>query len=404
MAQLSASMAILVFALPVPFIGAGTARHGAQPTMYYVSMSGNDASGVPNDRARPYRSPRGAYAAIPMDITSGSGAHVIEFLDGATYGQLEMGLRVTDSTHRVVLRASPGMRPTLDALTTADGSLGVRNGKATLVIRADYVTVQGLRFTNTGHDSTFGPSDGSGSELMVRLEGSHAAIKDDFFDGSGRAPTKFDIFLLICYRSSDNVIAGNRFDFSGGKSLIHLSGGCGAGSPGRQVIRNNVLSRFGNNPYGICAAINFGGAAASKAGNGSEVANNTIVDNGRVCFGILNTNASDIVVRNNILSHVTGRHYAIGCTGIADANTESSHSVARISLFFANDQDVDPSCAQKGWVIEGQLSADPMFVDPGASPPDLHLRCTRGDFGAYGTASASGRSCDAGPPIDPTQH
>ena len=219
--------------------------------------------------------------------------------------------------------------------------------------------------------------------------------------GTGRAPTARDIFLLVCNNATDNLIANIRFDYSGGKGMIYIGIACGSIAPGRQVIRNNIITRFGNNPQTVCAAINFGGATQSLAGNGSEVANNTIHDNGGGCFGVLNTNGSNLVVRNNILTRITGHRYAIGCTGALDAvaaavlNT-TSRSVARHTLFFGNDRDIDPTCASRGWTFEAASSADPMFVAPDASPPDLRLRCSRGDYGAFGTASLSGRACDNG--------
>ena len=387
------AVAVLASVLPPPTASRPHAERSPDTT-YFVSSAGNDATGMANDATRPFRSPRRAYAAIPADITRDNGDHVIQIMDSGVYGQLTMSLKRTDSAHRIVLRAATGAAPTLDAHSKGDGSPGKSANNPALRVHASHVVVQGLRFNNTSIDTTIG-RDFGGSEVMVRIDGSHVEILGNFFDGNHRVPTITDMFLLVCDTASENVVADNRFDFSGGKGLIYVGAGCTNRAPGRQTIRNNVLSRFGNKPQGVCAAINFGGATASRAGNGSEVANNTIHDNGGGCFGILNTNGSDIVVRNNILSRITGQRYAIGCTGSVapSVNTAASRSVARNLLFFSNDRDVDPTCATKGWISEGHISADPMYADPGAMPPDLRLRCARGDFGAYGTASLSGRPC-----------
>ena len=339
-------------------------------TTYYVSATGSDSAGTPNDPTRPYRSPRGAYAAIPADISSGPGDHVIQLTDSTVYGQLTMTPKVTDAVHRIILRAASGMAPIMDAYSVADGSVGRGDNNPSLRIQASHVVVEGLRFHNTSLDTTI-----ARHQVMVRIDGSRVVINDNYFDGNGRSPTPFDMFLLVCAGASDNVISGNRFDYSGGKGLIYVGAGCGGGSPGRQTIRNNVLSRFGNNPQAICAAINFGGSAGSLAGNNSIVENNTIYDNGGACYGLLNTNGSALTVRNNIFSRITGRRFAIGCSGV----NGSSSGVAYNSVMHANTNNVEAACAGGGgWALETYYSEDPHFVDPGATPPDLHVESTVG--------------------------
>ncbi len=341
-------------------------------TTYFVSSQGEDSTGTPNDPARPYRSPRGAYADIPADITTGVGDHVIQFVDGSVYGQLTMSPRSTDQTHRIILRATAGAMPTMDAHSTADGSRGRTENNPVLLIQSSHVVVHGLHFVNTNVDTSLGP--GGGSEVMVRLEGSSSLIEANYFDGNGRTPTQTDMFLLICNTATNNVVAENRFDFSGGKSLIHVSASCGGGSPGRQVIRNNAFSRFGNNPQGVCAAINFGGRRDTFAGNNSVVENNTIYDNGGGCYGLLNTNTSVVSVRYNIFARITGHRYAVGCGGV----NGSSSGVAYFSVMFENTNDVEQSCNGGGWTLATSFAEDPRFVDPGATPPDLHVKSTTG--------------------------
>lgn len=366
----------LLVAGSLSFIGDTRSPQAGQATIYYVSTTGNDTTGVPGNAQRPYRSPRTAYAAIPADITRGPGDHVILLLDSETYGPLRMSPRTTNGTHQIVIGAAQGTTPTLDAHATANGSGGRPTGSPALYIEAHNVVVQGLRFINTGLDTTIGRSLG-GSEVMVRLDGSHVVIRDSYFDGRGRSPTITDMFLLICDSASNNVIAGNRFDYSGGKGLIYVGAGCTGVSPGKQSIRNNVLSRFGNNPQGICAAINFGGAGASLAGEQSVVENNTIYDNGGSCYGLLNTNGSALTVRNNIFSRITGRRYAIGCSG-AGAQVGSS-GVAHHSIMFGNTNNAEAKCSGVGgWSLSTFYDEDPQFVDPNASPPDLHLQSTTG--------------------------
>jgi hypothetical protein len=356
-----------LFALP---LGLAARNTEAASTIYHVSASGSDSTGTPNDPRRPYRSPRGAYADIPADITRGDGDHIIEITDNATYGQLVMAPRVTNAAHRIVLRAAEGKTPTMDAHSRDDGSAGSNGGGHVLLIRGAHVVVQGLHFTNTnaGVDSSLG--SGARSNVMVRLEATDAVIERNYFDGNGRTPTDTDIFLLVCNGARDNLIAENRFDYSGGKSLIHLTKSCGGESPGRQFIRNNALSRFGNKPQGICAAINFGGQRGTLAGNGSVVENNTIHDNGGGCFGVLNTNESLITVRNNIFSNITGHRYAVGC----NSTTTQWRAVAENSVMFGNTSDVEEPC----WTLRGVHRENPYFVNASATPPDLHVESTAG--------------------------
>jgi hypothetical protein len=328
-----------------------------QEILYHVSRMGDDATAAPNDGGKPYGSPAAAFLAIPADLTTGAGDHVIQIEDSGTYGPVRITDRVTNASHRIVLRSRAGQRPTLDA-----DYQGNRHSPA-LLIQANHVVVKGLRFINTNLDTLLGDAD---AEVMVKLTGSNAVIEESFFDGTGRGPTRTDIFLLICNGARDNIIAGNRFDYSGGKSLIHISASCGAGSPQRQVIRNNVLSRFGNNPQQICAGINFGGQRGTLAGDSSIVEGNTIYDNGGSCYGLLDTNGSTLTVRNNIFSRITGHRYAIGC----NMATGTSRGVAEKSLMFGNSQDVESAC----WRLTGTITADPQFVDPSASPPDLRRR------------------------------
>lgn len=350
---------VAVGALGVPAAGRfGSRVSPSAETVYYVSSSGHDPTATPNDIKKPYRSPASAFALIPADLTTGAGDHVIQIDDNGTYGPVRVADRVTDASHRIVLRARAGQRPTLDA------DHGGNSHSPALLIQANYVVVQGLRFINTNLDSALGP--GGGSEVMVKLTGSNAIIEGNFFDGSGRAPTSTDMFLLVCNAARDNLIAGNRFDYSGGKSLIHMTASCGSGSPKKLIIRNNVLSRFGNKPQAVCAGINFGGQRGTLAGDSSIVENNTIYDNGGGCYGLLDTNGSTLTVRNNIFSKITGHRYAVGC----NMATGTSKGVAENSVMFGNTQDVESAC----WTLTGTITEDPQFVNPAASPPDLRRR------------------------------
>jgi hypothetical protein len=360
---------------PAPLVSAPLSSQSGQAspanTTYYVSANGDDRTGTPSNPAAPYRSPHGAYSAIPADITSAAGDHVIELTDSTVYGQLGMTPKITDATHRIILRAASGMTPIMDAYSVADGSPGRGDSNPPLRVQTSHVVIRGLRFHNTSLDPTI-----ANHQVMVRVDGSNVVIEDNYFDGNGRSPTPFDMFLLVCNGASDNVISGNRFDYSGGKGLIYVGPGCGGGSPGRQIIRNNVLSRFGNNPQAICAAINFGGATAGNlAGNNSIVENNTIYDNGGGCYGLLNTNGSALTVRNNIFSKITGRRFAIGCSGV----NGSSSGIAYNSVMHGNTNNVEAACAGGGgWTLSTVYSEDPYFVEPTASPPDLHVESTAG--------------------------
>lgn len=360
-------------------------------TIYYVSAAGNDTTGTPDDPTKPYRSPlgdgAGAYSDIPADITGGTGDHIIQFMDGSTYGQLNMTPRTTDATHRIILRAAAGTTPTMDADSRADGSPGDVDDNLTLRIVPNYVVVKGLHFKNTNLDpmARTDPSMCRGEadlrmcvdpmEVMVRLEGSNAVVDGSFFDGNGRTPTYRDLWFVICRTSSNNVISGNRFDYSGGKAQLYMTASCaGGGSPGAQLIRNNIFSRFGQWPAhpGNSGAINFGGAIETYAGNNSIVENNTLWNNGGAAFGILNTNTSTITVRNNIFSAITGdsRGYAVG-----HSRTGKSSGTAYNSVMFGNSRSMS---VDSGWTLSTYYTADPFFVDTSATPPDLHVQSSTG--------------------------
>lgn len=351
----------------------GPVEMGVAGTVYYVSSSGNDSTAVPNDATKPFRSPRGAYAAIPTDVTRGDGDHLILLTDDAVYGQLDMTARLTDAAHRIILKAAEGMTPTIDAHSTADGSVGRAVFNHGLRIRTNHVVVQGLRFINTNRDTTLGRSVGGGLEVMVRLEGSNVVLADNYFDGNGRTPTIADNFLLVCLTATENIVSGNRFDYSGGKAHIYVGGGCPAGVPGTLTIRNNVLSRFGNRPPAVCGAVNFGGLTASAVKH-AVVENNTFYDNGGGCYGLLNTNGSALTVRNNIFAKITGHRFAIGCSGVGG----SSAGIAYNSVVYGNTNNVESTCGSGGWTLSDVYTGDPYFANPEASPPDLHLQSTTG--------------------------
>ena len=345
-------------------------------TIYYVSAAGNDTTGTPNDPTKPYRSPlgagAGAYSDIPADITRGTGDHIIQFMDNSTYGQVNMSPKITDATHRIILRAAAGTSPTMDAHSRADGSLGSSGtNNPILRILPNYVVVEGLHFTNTNAEAV---SPENMREVMVRLEGSNSVVDRCFFDGNGRTPTENDMFFLICNTASNNVISRNRFDYSGGKSQIHITASCGGGSPGAQTIRNNVFSRFGQAPahWGNSGALNFGGAIGTLAGNNSIVENNTFWNNGGAAFGILNTNSSTLTIRNNIFSAITGdtRGYAVG-----HSRNGKSSGIVYNSVMFGNTRNTS---LDSGWTLSTYYTDDPYFVDTNATPPDLHEQSTSG--------------------------
>lgn len=361
-------------------------------TIYYVAVGGNDATGTPDDPAKPYRSPlgagAGAYSDIPTDITRGVGDHIIQFMDSSTYGQLNMTPKTTDARHRIILRAAAGTTPTMDADSRADGSLGGVDDNLTLRILADNVVVKGLHFRNTNLDpmARIDPSvcRDTGQridlcvdpmEVMVRLEGSNCVVDGCFFDGNGRTPTYRDLWFVICKTASNNVISGNRFDYSGGKAQLYLTASCaGGGSPGAHIIRNNVFSRFGQPAVhpGNSGAINFGGAIRTYAGNNSIVENNTFWNNGGAAFGILDTNSSALTIRNNIFSAITGdiRGYAVSRSGGGE-----SSGIVYNSVMFGNTRNTSLG---NGWTLSTYYTDDPFFVDTGATPPDLHVESTGG--------------------------
>lgn len=355
-------------------------------TIYYVSAAGNDATGTPDDPTKPYRSPlgagAGAYSHIPADTTRGAGDHIIQFMDSSTYGQVNMTPKTTDATHRIVLRAAAGTMPTMDADSTADGSLGGMVDNLTLRILPDNVVVQGLHFTNTNIDTTVrsvwdgqpSPYRGEPMEVMVRLEGSNSVVDSCFFDGNGRTPTTYDVWLAICNTATNNVISRNRLDHSGGKAQVYVSASCGGGTPGAQIIRNNVFSRFGQPPVhsGNSGALNFGSAVGTRGGNNSIVENNTFWNNGGAAFGILNTNGSALTIRNNIFSAITGdiRGYAVGHSGQGE-----SSGIVYDSVMFGNTRDTS---LDSGWTLSTYYTDDPHFVDTSATPPDLHVQSLKG--------------------------
>jgi hypothetical protein len=347
-------------------------------TVYYVAQHGNDTTGTPDDPSRPYRSPfgagAGAYADIPADITTGSGDHIIQFMDSHTYGQLTMSPRTTDATHRIVLRAAEGTHPTMDAHATADGSPGRTPDNLTLRVLTNHVVVEGLRFINTNviTEPAFAPNP----EVMVRIDGSNVVIENNFFDGNAGRPAKPDIGLVICGDASNITISSNRWDNLGGKSQLHVTASCaGGGSPRKLIIRNNVFSRFSqrSDATAIGAALNFGGGGGTRAGDSSLVENNTFWNNGGAHFGLLNTNASVLTVRNNIFSDITGTNAAaVGCRFSPGATRRPM--IVHHSLMFANTNDIEAGCGTLSTVF----LENPYFVNTSASPPDLHVESTAG--------------------------
>jgi hypothetical protein len=346
-------------------------------TIYYVSAAGNDTMGTPNNPIKPYRSPlgagAGAYSDIPADITSGTGDHIIQFMDNSTYGQVNMTPKITDATHRIILRAAAGTTPIMDAHSRKDGSLGSsESNNPILRIQPSYVVVQGLHFTNTS--VCIIPIRNQRFDMMVRLEGSNSVVDGCFFDGNGRTPTSTDMWFLICNTASNNVISRNRFDYSGGKAQLYVGTVCGGGTPGAQTIRNNVFSRFGQSPVhpGNSGAINFGSAIGTLAGNNSIVENNTFWNNGGAAFGILNTNGSALTIRNNIFAAITGdtRGYAVG-----HSSTGESSGIVYNSVMFGNTRNTS---LDSGWTLSTYYTDDPYFVDTNATPPDLHEQSTSG--------------------------
>ena len=103
----------------------------------------------------------------------------------------------TGPVHRIILRAAPGVTPTLDAHSTTDGSPGRRSNNQALRIDASHVVLHGLRFRNTSPDTTMGQH-----VVMVRLDGSNVVISDKHFDGSSRNPTRSTCFSSAMHRSS----------------------------------------------------------------------------------------------------------------------------------------------------------------------------------------------------------
>lgn len=303
-------------------------------------------------------------------------------MDSATYGQLNMTAKTTDATHRIILRAAAGTTPTMDADSTADGSAGNVPNNLTLRILADNVVVSGLHFTSTNIDTTARVDprlDPKEMEVMLRLEGSNSVVEGCFFDGNGRTPTDDDLYFVICRNATGNLIARNRFDYSGGKAQLYVTASCaGGGSPGAQVIRNNVFSRFGQPPVyrsGVSGGLNFGGAPGTLAGNGSIVENNTFWNNGGTAHGLLDTNGSALSVRNNIFSAITGAEiYAVGC----NAATGTSSGIAYDSIMFGNTNNNETGCPGEGWTLSTYHTADPFFVSTAATPPDLHVESTGG--------------------------
>jgi hypothetical protein len=147
------------------------------------------------------------------------------------------------------------------------------------------------------------------------------------------------------------------------------------------IVRNNVFSRFSQSlPTGIGAALNFGGASGSLAGDGSIVENNTFWNNGGAHYGLLDTNGSTLTVRNNIFSAITGAGVAaVGChPKPGTLGRGASSGTVYDSVMFGNTNNVEAGCAGAGWTMSTYYTDSPYFVNPSATPPDLHVESSTG--------------------------
>jgi hypothetical protein len=294
--------------------------------------------------------------------------------------------RITDPTHRIVLRAAPGMTPTMDAHATTDGSRGRVDNNLTLRIVPNYVVIQGLRFTNTNL-----AADIAHQEVMVRLDGSSSVVDGNFFDGNGRTPTPTDIFLVICNAARDNVISGNRFDYSGGKSLIHITASCGEGFRASTLFATTACRDSETIRKRSARRSSSAGHAARSRGTTRSWRTTRSTTNGGGCYGLLDTNTSSLTVRNNIFAKITRHRYAVGC----NVATGRSSGVAYDSVMFGNTHDAESDCASGGWTLSTSYTDDPSFVDTAATPPDLHLASTTGSRRNGGSTWTSDSHCSA---------
>ena len=94
---------------------------------------------------------------------------------------------------------------------------------------------------------------------MLRLMGSASVVEGCFFDGSGRTPTQDDRWFEICGTASNNLISGNRFDYSGGKAQLYIGQVCqGQEIPGAQVVTLTEMIGTFLNLMGAARALMLG--------------------------------------------------------------------------------------------------------------------------------------------------
>jgi parallel beta-helix repeat protein len=179
-----------------------------------------------------------------------------------------------------------------------------------------------------------------------------------------------------------NVIANNLMTFSGinGGGLVLFAGG----SP---VIQSNVISN--NNQFGIAMVNsstpqlvqnliihNTGGGLTTSFGGGTgmTIINNTFADNDAQTSFVANFNAAsaiggslppDAIVQNNLLIAKPGQT-AVFCTFTLPAGFLSN------DVFSDGGTAFDVGCGTAPTGTNGNISSDPLFVDP--SVDNFHLQ------------------------------
>ena len=193
--------------------------------------------------------------------------------------------------------------------------------------------------------SGFTVRNGAGSAAnAITTEGSSPLITGNIFGPPAKsAPTNYAIYAANSTASPlDILIEGNIFNESGCIALDYYFSD--ASQP--KIASNLFLNNF-------CTAIDF-----LQPGSNFQITNNTMVGNARGIGGYMTGNA---LVKNNII--------AWNNTGLEIVSWESMDVIWQNNLVIGNNLNYSGIPDQTG--INGNISVDPMFLDPAGN--DYHL-------------------------------
>jgi hypothetical protein len=257
-----------------------------------------------------------------------------------------------------------------ECATELGGGIGVVSGSPTIIdCVIEDCRAGGLGSARTGgRGAGIGLIRGSQATIMHSQIRNNSGYNDSF--GAG----------IYCWRSSasfaDCVISHNsaQGDVQGGGAF------CGGPSADIEfencVISNNTAAIGG----GLCAGYSGDGAVERVVITNCTIAHNGLSVASTTTGGGIHSVSSDITIRNSIVWYNDGA-----------AVTLSDPSSISPVLF---------SCIEGGYLGQGNIDSEPLFVSPGGD--DYHLQSKFGSYsdGAWVDESSYSPCIDAGDPLD----